>query len=268
MKRNTFRPDVKNEPNAASGDTAGKPTLKEATTPPAHEVPVELFKLLGHDVRNALTSIQLLTQIALRHPETETAAHLRNFLTKIDGQSAKLCTVVNDLIDVARIQAGRLTIRRQPVQLEGFLADAGKKAAAAVNAPAITWGRSPEAEADLDPARMTQVLTCVLAYAARAIPEISGIEVGFELLNNDLRCTMAFLHPEAAQMQVAFDGLADRISDEGALPDPGLYIAAEIIRLHEGAVSIVRDQAAGTTVQVTVPVHTLPGNTGSTPGTG
>ncbi|HEY0894909.1 MAG TPA: histidine kinase dimerization/phospho-acceptor domain-containing protein [Sphingobacteriaceae bacterium] len=249
---------MKNEPNTPSGVSAGNSSLKE-TTPPAPEVPVELFKLLGHDVRNALTSIQLLTQIALRHPEAETAGHLRNFLTKIDSQSAKLCTVVNDLLDVARIQAGRMTIRRQQVRLDEFLAETGKKAAAAVGPLRVSWGRSPAATAELDPARMTQILACILSHGAGALPEVSGMDVKFELLDSDLRCVMTFRHREAADMAQAFGGLNDQTGEQGYLPNPSLYIAAALIRLHEGTVTIALSEAAGTIVDLTVPVHAVPG---------
>lgn len=253
MKMHTFRADVSNEPIFTSTLLPGETSMKEDRTAQAPEVPVELFKLLGHDVRNALTSIQLLTQIALRHQETQTAEQLRNFLTKIDGQSAKLASLVNDLLDVARIQSGRMSFQKQHVDVAGFLGEVSRKAAAAITGPEISWGEPPAAQAELDQARIQQAVTCILSHGARHIRGVTAIGVRSGIMNGNLNISMDFRHAEPCDETGAFRGLNGVGGDE-PLPEPGLFIAAEIIRLHGGTVRTETADNILTTVHLSLPV--------------
>ena len=253
MEMHTFRADVSNEPIFTSILSPGEPSMKEDRSTQAPEVPVELFKLLGHDVRNALTSIQLLTQIALRHQETQTAEQLRSFLTKIDGQSAKLAGLVNELLDVARIQAGRLNLQKQQVDLEGFLGEVSRRAAAAITGPEISWGPPPAAQVELDQARIQQAVTCILLHGARDIPGVTAIGVRSGILHASLEISMEFRHARSGDETKVFRELNGTRGDD-PLPAPGLFIAAEIIRLHGGTVRTETADDTLTTVHLTLPV--------------
>ncbi|HEY1007939.1 MAG TPA: HAMP domain-containing sensor histidine kinase [Sphingobacteriaceae bacterium] len=227
--------------------------MKEDRTAQAPEVPVELFKILGHDVRNALTSIQLLTQIALRQQEKQTAEQLRSFLTKIDGQSAKLAGLVNELLDVARIQAGRMSFQKQHVDVAGFLGEVSRKAAAAITGPEINWGEPPAAQAELDQARIQQAVTCILSHGARHIRGVTAIGVRSGIMNGNLNISMEFRHAEPGDEAEVFWELNGTGADD-PLPDPKLFIAAEIIRLHGGTIRSETAEDTLTTVHLTLPV--------------
>lgn len=252
MKMHTFKADVSNEPILTSILSPGEPSMKEDRTAQAPEVPVELFKILGHDVRNALTSIQLLTQIALRQQEKQTAEQLRNFLTKIDGQSAKLAGLVNELLDVARIQAGRLTLQKQQVDLEAFLREVSLKAAG-ITGPEISWGQPPAAHAELDHARVMQAVTCILSHGAGHLPGLTGIGVRPGIMNGNLNISMEFRHAKPGDEAEVFWELNGTGADD-PLPDPKLFIAAEIIRLHGGTIRSETAEDTLTTVHLTLPV--------------
>jgi signal transduction histidine kinase len=245
-----FKLQVNNEKIFHSLSSSGQPTGGKNTAP----LPLELIKQMGHDVRNALTSIQLLTQIGLRHKEAETSEHLKGFLTRIDTQSAKLANLVNELVDITRIQSGRLNIRKQPVDLKHFLEDTQNKMATADKGPLITWPEPQSVKIELDPGRIHQVMTSVIFHATKRLPGLSRINITTERQNDALRMSMEVLHAEPDAAVLTFPGLGDRNAGEDPIPDPALFIAAEIIRSHEGAISLSQNPETGTTVHITLPL--------------
>jgi len=132
--------------------------------------------MLGHELRNPLSAIRAalgLLEVAGRDPQT--AARAREVIGR---QVNQLVTVVEELLDIARVTTGKMLLDRRPVDL-------GELAQQTVQSLRVA-GRLIRHEVTVetetawlygDPGRLTQVLTNLLVNALKYTPEGGRIEV-------------------------------------------------------------------------------------------
>ncbi|MFL6572555.1 MAG: PAS domain S-box protein, partial [Burkholderiales bacterium] len=138
----------------------------------------EFIATLAHELRNPLAPIRTAVEVMAKLPGSDPAQQAMR--ETIDRQSAQLARIVDDMIDIARITRGAMTIERAPVDM----AEAVRRAVETA-APAIEAGRH-RLEVELPPEplivngdlhRLTQVLANLLDNAARYTPQAGGIAV-------------------------------------------------------------------------------------------
>jgi len=87
----------------------------------ATEAKSRLLAEISHEIRTPLNTIMGMTQLALQTP---LADDQRDLLTKADAASRTLLGLVDNVLDVTRIEAGRVDIECQPLRLEDVVAQA------------------------------------------------------------------------------------------------------------------------------------------------
>jgi signal transduction histidine kinase len=140
----------------------------------------EFVRLVGHELRTPLAALQLRLGLELRRLERPGAADcgpVRDGLVASAHQVHRLGRLLGRLLDAARLETGKLVLAREPTDLA---ATASRAVASArlidrrhrivLRAPAAAW-------AEVDPARVEQVLTNLLDNAIRFGPRGSTIEV-------------------------------------------------------------------------------------------
>ena len=136
----------------------------------------DFMSSVTHELRTPLTSIRALSELMLDAPEME-AAEREEFLRIIVSESERLTRLVNQVLDLARIEAGQAEWRSEPVDLRALIAE---------TAPAISEllrEKGARLELDLpervpailaDPDRLKQVLLNLLSNAAKFVPASGG----------------------------------------------------------------------------------------------
>ena len=79
----------------------------------------EFLSNMSHDIRTPINGIMGMTGIALNHMDD--GARVEDCLKKIDGSSKHLLSLVNDVLDMSRIEAGKVTANREPFDLRTLL---------------------------------------------------------------------------------------------------------------------------------------------------
>ena len=137
----------------------------------AHRRKDEFLATLAHELRNPLAPItnalELLRLKNAVQPEGQTQAQM------IERQVRQLTRLVDDLLDVARINRGRIDLRREPVEVGALCREAALAARAAMDAGGHQLSLLlPEHEVwlDADPTRIAQVLLNLLHNAAKYTP--------------------------------------------------------------------------------------------------
>ncbi|MFG3258753.1 ATP-binding protein [Streptomyces sp. NPDC048172] len=124
----------------------------------------------SHELRTPLASIRGYAELTRRAHE-ETGPDTRHALTRIEAESARMSVLVEDLLLLARLDAGR-PLERVRTDVTALVVDAVSDARAA--APGHRWRLDlPTApvHAEVDPARLQQVLANLLANARTHTPE-------------------------------------------------------------------------------------------------
>jgi signal transduction histidine kinase len=221
----------------------------------------EFLSVAAHELKTPLTSLRGFAQLLLRQldrDETPDPVRTRQALSAIDQQSAKLARLVGQLLDVSRLDAGRLVLERKVADVVGLVEDV--VATARVNTFRHEFSvRAPGAALALvDPLRLEQVLRNLVDNAIKYSPNGGPIEIE---VSKD-RAT-------GVRVTVADRGLGvprkhrPRIFERFHQAHPehrlggmglGLYISRQIAELHEGTLTAEHPKAGGTRFVLVVPV--------------
>jgi two-component system OmpR family sensor kinase len=219
----------------------------------------------SHELRTPLTTIAGYTELARRRPD-DTAA-VRTALGKVEEESARMTAMVEDLLLLARLDAGR-PLAREPVDLSRLLVEAVSDAR--VVAPGHVWRLElPEASLEVtgDADRLHQVVTNLLANAWKHTPAgttvtVTGTAYGFCVHDDgpgfppDLVATAfeRFVRGDASRSRgphPAGAGDAPDAVDAGGA-GLGLALVDAIVTAHGGSVSL-DSRPGSTTVTVRLP---------------
>lgn len=220
----------------------------------------ELIAAVSHELRTPLGYIKGYATTLLRgddiDPETRT-----QFLEIIDEETTKLESMVEELLDTSRLQAGRLEISSMTVELgalvEGIVAKARPSLAAAGHEAVLRSGDGP-VNVVADPLRVEQVLENLLENSARYSHTTAPIEI--RVGRDDGYGVVAVRdHGEGVsedELERIFEpfyrGAAGRTSGERGV-GLGLAICRGLIEAQGGAIWVETQPGAGATFAFSLP---------------
>lgn len=219
----------------------------------------EFLSVVAHELRTPITALSMLLhrveRAVLRQSQLDPKA-----LVKARRQVQRLSRLVDDLLEFARIQAGRLEFRMEDVTLNALAADVVDDFRDHSDRHSIEFEAGPDtAIVRADPARLEQVLINLLQNAIKYAPNGGSIRV------------RVWCDDDAAQVSVTDPGIGIPYEDQQRLfqrfyrasnaSTPnfsglglGLYLCNEIVRRHEGHMSLESVPGHGTTVTVHLPL--------------
>ena len=159
-------------------------------------IETEFISTVSHELRTPLTAIRgalgLLAAGAVGAPDQ------RPLLQIAHKNSERLCLLVNNIIDMEQIQAGKMSFDIRPVKLLPVLLQALDDAQADYPAVKLTC-QSIEAMLKVDSLRLSQVLANLLSNAAKATPAGGQVVLGLTREQNMLRITVTDNGPGIAE---------------------------------------------------------------------
>ena len=221
----------------------------------------EFLAVLSHELRTPLTPVlgwvRMLRTGTLAPEATERALDTVERNTRLQAQ------LVEDLLDVSRIIAGKLSLNLRPVALGPIVDMVIEGAAASTLAKSIIVTRQvepdlPRIEADAN--RLQQVVANLLSNAVKFTPAGGRVEVGVARAGDDLRLTVADtgdgLAPEVApHIFDRFRQADSTITRQYGGLGLGLSIVRHIVERHGGTVQATSEGPGhGTTFTVTLPI--------------
>jgi PAS domain S-box-containing protein len=203
----------------------------------------EFLAMLGHELRNPLAAVQSAI-IAARLD----ASRREDALEIAGRQTVQLRRLVDDLLDVARVTQGKITLRKRRV----FLATIVERAVEATRTQIEERGHTlsvslpPEIEIDADAGRLEQVLVNLLSNAAKYTPVGGRIDVSAELRGDEIILCVrdngigigADMLPRVFELFSQASRSLDRAQGGLGL---GLALAKRLVELHGGRVEVRSD---------------------------
>lgn len=146
----------------------------------------EFISIVSHELRTPLTSIKNSLDILLSGKCGEITQAGEKFLTMAKRNVTRLSGIINDLLDISKIEAGKMDFHFKPVQLNMVIdyvksALSGLAKEKSIEVSVEEYGILPEITADAQ--RLEQVLTNLLSNAIKFTPEGKSIQIKSELLN-------------------------------------------------------------------------------------
>jgi signal transduction histidine kinase len=203
----------------------------------------EFLATLAHELRNPLAPIRNAAKL-LRTPTAD--AKTRDWATNvIDRQIHNMASLLDDLLDVSRITRGQININKQPTLLSSIVETSLEVARPLIDARQHNVQIDlPETliELDVDPLRMSQVLTNLLTNAAKYSEPGGQIKLSATIDGQSVRIKVKDsgigLEPESlTRIFVMFSQVSNALDrSEGGL-GIGLALVKGLVELHGGEVS-------------------------------
>jgi PAS domain S-box-containing protein len=235
-------------------------SLKEAeeTLRRAVRAREEVLGVVAHDLRNPLNTILLqLERLCLPGKHSERPS--QQVLERMQRTAMRMNRLIQDLLDVVRIDAGALTLERAPVSARGLLTELAEAQRALVSEASLELhldmkGELPDLRADHD--RLLQVLENLVGNAIKCTKPAGNITVGAAMKGSEVVFWVADtgIGISEESLPTLFDRFwqGRRADRRGA--GLGLAIAKGIIEAHGGRIWVESQLGVGTTFFVTVPV--------------
>jgi PAS domain S-box-containing protein len=218
----------------------------------------EFLTTAAHELRTPLTSIRGFSEILLtRALDTNRQRH---FLGLINEQATQLGDIINDLLDVSRLEAKRrLTLSMEPVQLPELVQHVMKPFSESATGHRFELeGLEDCPPLVADPLRLSQVLKNLLSNAVKYSPDGGAVTLRAESIADYLRLSVQDEGIGMTQEQQAhlFEKFYRADASNTAVNGTGLGLAISklIVELHGGTIWAESEFGAGTTFYFTLPL--------------
>ncbi|TCI99909.1 PAS domain-containing sensor histidine kinase [Aeromicrobium sp. IC_218] len=216
----------------------------------------DLIATVAHELRSPLTGIKGFVSTLLTKWDRFSDEQKQFMLATVDADADRLTRLITELLDAARIDSGRLTLRRGPVQLDELAARVVDSVfvASGWDGEVEVTGEVPVVWGDAD--RITQVLTNLVENAVRhgkglrglaVRPEVHAGEQGVRVLVRDAGPGI----PEESRMRI-FSRFWR--SGPGAGTGLGMYIVRGIVDQHGGHIDVEDADGGGAEISFWLPV--------------
>lgn len=220
----------------------------------------EFLGIVSHDLRNLLNTIALYTKLisddVLKADHVE---QVSSHAQRIQRANVRMNRLIGDLIDIASIQAGALTVVRELLDPTQVVTEAVQN----LQAHAAASGISLQADmvgapalASFDPARVLQVLINLLSNAIKFTPANGRVTLRAERVGADLRFAVRDTGQGIPRdkLEAVFERFVQVGNDDRRGVGLGLYICKCIVQGHGGRIWAESAEGQGSTICFTLPL--------------
>ncbi|MGC1166069.1 MAG: HAMP domain-containing sensor histidine kinase [Solirubrobacterales bacterium] len=254
---------------AAFNEMAGELELEASQRDRLDRLKDEFVLTASHELRSPLTSVQGFAELLMLERDSLTPKQVETVEIILDN-CRHLVRLLNDLLDLARSDAGRLAVTPKPTEVAPLIDDAVRTMRGQTESAGqlLTQQVDPglplvEVEAD----RIRQILVNLLTNAHEYSPEGASIEVTARVAGADVEVAVTDNGPgiPESQLEHIFErfvrgdaGLTQRVGGTGL----GLAISRSLVELHGGTLAVESTVGVGSTFSFRLPISSGPSGSG------
>ena len=223
----------------------------------------DFLGIVAHDLRNLLGGIVMSAGVlADSAPEGEAGKAMDVGTKRIQRYAARMNRLIGDLVDVASIEAGKLSLTHEPGDPSALIVEAVDMFRGSASAKGITLEAAPIAplEAEVDHDRMIQVLANLITNAIKFTPQGGTIGVRCEHTEAELRFSVRDngVGIPDTMLEAIFERFWQVGKNDKRGVGLGLYISRCIVEAHGGTIHAESKLGEGSTFVFTVPRRSPP----------
>ena len=226
----------------------------------------EFVSIVGHELRTPLTSIKNAVNILLSEKAGVINENQKKFLSMADRNIVRLSAIINDLLDISKIESGRIRIELRPLELGGCLDAAIVSLRSMAQEKAISINKEIPSDLPLaygDLGKIEQIFINLIENAIKFTPTGGHIYVSaiaHELNGDFIRVSVAdtgiCINPD--ELEKIFDRfyqVGKSLTRETKGTGLGLSIVKGLVEAHGGKIWAESKEGKGTEFIFTLPVY-------------
>jgi len=216
----------------------------------------EFMSIASHELKTPIASMKAYLQLGVRMTTADT--QLYDFLEKANRQATKLSALVEDLLDVSKIQAGKMLFLHSSFSLNELIKDCIEQVSHYSNNHSIIVEQLDDVTVYADKHRIEQVLINLLTNAIKYSPDAKPIMLSSVVEKGYVRTAVKDfgIGIPADKKTNVFDRFFRVHNSSQHFPGLGLglYISAEIINRHNGLIGVETEEGRGSEFWFTLPL--------------
>lgn len=220
----------------------------------------DFVNMASHELKTPITSMKLYIDSLMRRINKSDDERAVKILSNIKQQTERLQALVNDLLDVSRLQTGKLTFTRELFSIDTLLKETIEDIQGATQQQTIVYEGLPSLSVYADRFRIYQVITNLITNAIKYSPD--GKEIYVRLKKMDAKAVVSVqdfgIGIAKDQQNKIFERLYQVNGDtEKTFPGfgMGLFICKEIIKKNKGALWVESKKGKGSTFYFSLPMQ-------------
>lgn len=221
----------------------------------------DFISIASHEMKTPLTTIkgnvQLMQRKAMRNNDDTYTASLNSTIKAIE----RLDKLINDLLDVARIQSGTIQLNITVFSLNDLITEAVQDIQERMSSHQIEITSVPDVNMEGDFSRLQQVVIHLLSNAIKFSPKAQKVSLAIRQTEEqvEVAITDAGVGIDPADQRRIFDRFyrSHKIQERFQGVGVGLYICKQIIEEHHGQLWVESEEDKGSTFYFTLPLKQL-----------
>ncbi len=220
----------------------------------------EFISVASHELKTPVTSVKMFTQVLKKHSEQIGDTKAVSHLTKMDKQLNKLTELIYDLLNISKIQAGRMEFKEQVFDFDKAIHEVVDVLQQSSDKHKLVIKGKTGKKVCGDEERIGQVVNNLISNAIKYSPKADRVLITLTATNG-----MVGLSVEDFGIGMSSEHLGKiferfyRVYDTTDKTFPGLgiglYIASEIVNRHKGTFKVVSMQGKGSKFCFSLPVY-------------
>ena len=235
----------------------------------ANKTKTEFLANVSHELRTPLNAIIGFSEMMQQRMFGPLGSErYEEYIQDIHNSGAFLLNVIDDILEMSKIEAGRLLLDAEPIDLAPLITETVHMVSLQAEAKSITIEEdiAPHMHLQADRRAMKQILINLLSNAVKFTEENGNIRIRAKLDGDMARILIAddgcgIPYKALRRLGRPFEQVQNQFSKTHTGSGLGLAISKSLAELHGGRVSIRSKVGEGTVVVVRVPVEGLPAGT-------
>jgi two-component system cell cycle sensor histidine kinase PleC len=252
---------------AQAADLAAKYEAEKIRAEGANKAKSEFLANMSHELRTPLNAINGFSEIMVGEMFGAMGdKRYKEYAQDILSSGQHLLALINDILDMSKIEAGKMNLRFEPMQLADVVEDSVRLMRNRADAGGLTLEAElpplPEIEADYR--AIKQVILNLLSNALKFTPAGGHVQVGADMRRDGgedrvrltVRDTGIGISPEDLErLARPFEQIENQHSKTQQGTGLGLALTKSLVELHQGLLELTSEPGVGTVASVTLPMR-------------
>lgn len=221
----------------------------------------DFIAIVSHELKTPLTSMRSYVQLALKKAKEREDTFTVSVLDRADNQNRKMTTMIQDFLNLSRLEDGKMSLNCTDFSLTELMNEIVEDTITLAPQHSISYDPAMNAFINADREKICQVLTNLIGNAVKYSPEgtvitikciIQGEEVVFSVSDQGFGIAPA----DQLRLFERFYRVRDERQHQVAGFGIGLYLVAEILKLHGSEIKVQSEVNQGSTFSFSLRVST------------